>query len=142
MDTAYHMLEQEECPGWLYEVKQGATTMWEGWDAVSDSGLKPLSLNHYSPGAAISWLFSRCGGIRPLAPGFEKVQIRPYPGGSFTYAKAEYDSVKGKIVSDWKVEDGKSLLDVVIPEDVKAVVILPDGTKYENAVTGRYQCVL
>lgn len=142
VDTAYHMLEQEECPGWLYEVKQGATTMWEGWDAVSDSGLKPLSLNHYSPGAAISWLFSRCGGIRPLAPGFEKVQIRPYPGGSFTYAKAEYDSVKGKIVSDWKVEDGKFLLDVVIPEDVKAVVILPDGTKYENAVTGRYQCVL
>ena len=63
--SAYRMLENEDCPGWLYEVNCGATTPWEGWDAI-DPGtgkVKGKSLNHYSPGAAISWLWTRCAGI-------------------------------------------------------------------------------
>ncbi len=139
-ESAYRMLENEECPGWLYEVKQGATTVWEGWDASRDGVLKSLSLNHYSPGAAISWLFSRCAGIRPLAPGFQKIQIRPYPGGSLTWAKAEYESIAGKIASSWTHEKGEFSLTVTIPEGVDATVILPDGTTIPQAKSGTYTC--
>jgi alpha-L-rhamnosidase len=136
------MLENEQCPGWLYEVNKGATTIWEGWDAIDPKTgrVKAKSLNHYSPGAAMSWLWTRCCGIRPTAPGYKKIEIAPQPGGTFTYAKASYDSVSGKIVSSWEKEDGEFILDVEIPSQVDATVILPDGTVIKNAVTGTFIC--
>ena len=30
--VAYDLLLNTECPSWLYEVKNGATTIWERWD--------------------------------------------------------------------------------------------------------------
>ena len=141
-ETACRMLENEECPGWLYEVDCGATTIWEGWDAVDPKTgkLKAKSLNHYSPGAALSWLWTRLCGIRSLAPGYQKIEIRPLPGGSLTSACAAYESPAGRIVSDWRIEEGRFILNAVIPDGIPASVILPDGTVYENAVTGEYSC--
>lgn len=142
VDTAYKMLENEECPGWLYEIKQGATTVWEGWDAFKDGKLNPLSLNHYAPGAIVSWLFSHCAGIKSVEPGFKKIEIRPLPGGSLSYAKAEFNSIKGKIVSDWRIEGQRFYLSIIVPEGTEAKVILPDGAEYENAKSGTYECAI
>lgn len=140
-ETAYKMLENEECPGWLYEIKKGATTVWEGWNAITpDNRIKPLSMNHYAPGACVSWFFSHCAGIKPLTPGFAKVQIKPSPGGSLTFAKAEYNSVRGKIVSSWTIADGTFTITLEIPETVEAKLILPDGSVYENVRSGSYSC--
>lgn len=139
-ETAYKMMENESCPGWLYEVKQGATTVWEGWDAIRDGKLKPLSLNHYAPGAAVSWLFSRCAGIRPLKPGYQEVLIKPVPGGSLTYAKASYESIAGMIRSSWKIENGEFILNIEIPNGLWAKVELPDGTIYDGASSNEYRC--
>ena len=33
-DLAYQLLLNEEYPGWLYEVKLGATTVWERWNSL------------------------------------------------------------------------------------------------------------
>ena len=143
-ETAYRMMENENCPGWLYEVTCGATTCWEGWDAIEpDSGrLKPLSQNHYAPGAVVAWLFSRCAGIRAKAPGFAKVEIRPVPGGTLTWAEACYESVRGEIRVRWERKGRMFLLDVTVPEEVEATVILPDGARIDDAKSGRYQCLL
>ena len=143
-DTAYQVLENEQCPGWLYEVNQGATTIWEGWDAIDPKTGKihAKSLNHYSPGAAISWLWTGCCGIRSTAPGYKKIEIAPQPGGSLTYAKASYDSISGRIVSGWKKESGAFILTVEIPPQVDATVVLPDGTVIRKAVTGTYTCTI
>lgn len=141
-DTAYRMLENRQYPGWLYEVEKGATTIWESWDAIKpDSGeLGVKSMNHYAPGAALSWLFSHCGGIRPVKPGFREIMIAPVSGGSLSWAKATYQSVAGKIGSFWRLENGTFILEVEIPEGVAATVKLPDGTVYEKAQTGVYTC--
>ncbi len=141
-DTACRMLENEDCPGWLYEVNKGATTIWEGWDAIDpETGrLKAKSLNHYSPGAAISWLWTRLCGIRALAPGYTEIEIAPKPGGTLTAACAAYDSPAGRIVSDWRMEDGRFSLRATIPEGVDARVILPDGSVIEHAESGEYSC--
>ena len=140
-DTAYKMLENEQRPGWLYEVKQGATTVWEGWDAITEDGsINPLSMNHYAPGSVISWLFSRCAGIRPDAPGYQKILIQPVPGGTLTWAKASYDSVVGTIRSEWKITDGKFRLHVELPDHVPTRIIMPDKTVCERAVSGDYEC--
>lgn len=141
IDTAYHLLENEECPGWLYEVKKGATTTWENWIGINESNIPIDSHNHYAPGACAAWLFEYCAGIRAMSPGFEKIRIQPLPGGSLKWAKAEYDSCKGKIVSEWKIENGRFYLHVEVPEGITAQVILPDGTEDTAAGgNGEWNC--
>ena len=60
-DTAYRLLLNEEYPGWLHEVKLGATTVWERWNSLDEDGKISStgmnSLNHYSYGAILEWMF-------------------------------------------------------------------------------------
>ena len=141
VDTAYKLMENEECPGWLFEVNKGATTTWENWLGIDENGKPENSLNHYAPGAAAAWLFSHVAGIRPAEPGFKKIRIRPIPGGTLTHAEATYRSIRGPITSAWKIEDGLFKLHVEIPEGVSAEVVLPDGTVFEQtAAAADYSC--
>ncbi len=140
-DTAYKMLLNRKCPGWLYEVDKGATTCWEGWDAITEDGkLNAKSHNHYGPGAMAAWLFKYCAGIKPLAPGFQQIELSPLPGGGLTYARAFFNSVNGRIESSWRITGDTFVLDAIIPSGVKARIVLPDGTVEENAVSGAYTC--
>ncbi len=66
--------------------------------------------------------------------------LGPVFPGRFTFAKAEYESISGKIVSSWTHEEGKFSLTVTIPEGVDATVILPDGTTIRQAKSGTYTC--
>lgn len=128
-DTAYKMLLNPEYPGWLYAVGHGATTTWENWKGIDENGIPHDSLNHYSPGAVVSWFFSYCAGIKPLEPGFSRVQIAPVTGGGLTWAKAEYDSIRGKIISSWKLDDHSFTLEIRTP--VWTSVLLPNGDSCE-----------
>ena len=140
-ESAYRLLENEEQPGWLYEVKQKATTMWENWYGKDDQGHVKNSLNHYSPGAIISWLYSRCAGIQPLEPGFEKICIAPAVGGSFQYVKCSYQSKAGLIRSNWRREGSAFTLELETPRITE--VHLPDGTvKNVEAGSYRFECDL
>ncbi len=127
-DAAYKMLENTEKPGWLGEVLDGATTIWENWEG-------DLSQNHYSPGAVCQWLFDTCAGIR--VNGENHFVIVPVPGGTLTQAEANYTSPYGKIVSAWKIENGKTYFTFKIPANCTADIQLPDGRK-ESVNTGRY----
>ena len=126
-DTAYRLLLQEECPGWLYSVKKGATTIWETWDGVRADGTVHDSLNHYSYGAISGWLFSGVCGIR-LEAG--KLSIRPFPDPALGYAKAEWRSPVGTIRSAWEYRDGKLCFDMTLP--VPATIELPNGKRIET----------
>lgn len=130
-ETAYRMLENTKQPGWLYAVTKGATTTWENWGGIDETGKPVDSHNHFAPGAAVAWLFSTCAGITPAAPGFTRIRIRPIPGGTMEYAACSYESIQGRIVSEWKKKDGFFRLHVEVPEQIPAEVILPDGTSYE-----------
>ena len=130
-DTAYRMLENTEKPGWLAEVKDGATTVWENWEGN-------LSLNHYSPGAVCQWLFDTVCGIRPA--GERHFIIEPVPGGSLTHAEASYDSIYGKVESRWERSQDKIYYHIVIPANVTAEIILPGGKNVE-VVAGVYELI-
>ena len=125
-DTAYKLLLQDSCPGWLYAVKKGATTIWETWDGVRPDGTVHDSLNHYSYGAISGWLFSGVCGIR-LSEG--KLALCPRPDPSLGWAKAEWRSPVGAIRSSWRYEDSKLILDFKVP--VPANIELPNGEKRE-----------
>ena len=129
VETAYRLLENEEQPGWLYEVGHGATTMWENWYGKDDAGHVTNSLNHYSPGAIVGWLYSRVAGIQPLEPGFERVLIAPVIGGSMTWVDCTYKSAAGTIRSMWRREGSALALHIEVPRP--AVVRLPNGEERE-----------
>ena len=136
VEYAYRLLENEELPGWLSMPKNGAVTIWEGWEGPkSDSGI--CSLNHYSKGAVCEWLFDTCCGIR--ADGENRFIVAPCPGGHLTYAKAAYDSVYGRIESGWEKTDGKTVYTVTVPANCTAAVRLPGGEEhFQEAGTAMY----
>ncbi len=124
-EAAYRLLENEEIPGWLSMPKTGATTIWESWEGPnSQEGV--ASLNHYSKGAAVEWLFSTMCGIR--VAGENRFVIAPLPGGSLTFAEARYNSVFGMVESRWEKKDGKTVYRVRIPANCEAEIRLPVGT--------------
>ncbi len=121
--TAYRLLLQPECPGWLYAVQRGATTIWETWDGIRPDGTVHDSLNHYSYGAVTGWLFDGVCGIRLHAG---DLTLQPKPDPSLGWARAEWRSPVGRICSAWAYHGDKLCFDFTTP--VPATVRLPDGT--------------
>ena len=115
--------------------KAGASTVWEAWEGPAGAQGGIGSLNHYSKGAAVEWLFSTMCGIN--LTGENHFTVAPQPGGHFTYAAASYKSVFGLIESSWEKKDGKTVYTVTIPANCEAEIILPGGRK-ETAGAGRH----
>ena len=134
IEYAYLLLENEEMPGWLFMPKNGATTIWESWEGTKAQG-GIASLNHYSKGAVCEWLFKTMCGIR--VDGENHFTIAPRPGGHFTYAKARYDSVYGTVESSWHKKDGTLTLDITVPTNCTAEIVLPNE-ETKTVCSGRY----
>ena len=129
-DLAYGLLLNEEYPGWLYEVKLGATTVWERWNSVGPDGLISStgmnSLNHYSYGSIVQWIFERCAGFKAAEPGFRKVTIAPLPHIALGSLEMNYRSVSGPWHVGWKLQGTKGIKLVIdVPYGAEAEVELP-----------------
>jgi len=130
-DIAYRLLESERMPSWLYSINQGATTIWERWDGyVKGRGFQDAGMNsfcHYSLGSVGEWMYRVILGINPDIndPAYKHFIIHPQPGGSITWAKGSYASINGLIGVDWKKEGSTFTLQVEIPVNSSATVILP-----------------
>jgi alpha-L-rhamnosidase len=119
-DVAYRMATQKDLPSWGWWIENGATTLWEQWDGSE-------SRNHIMFGDISAWFYKALAGINldPSMPGFKHIVIKPNIVGDLTSARAAYDSVRGPIVSDWKINDGAFILNVTIPANTTATVYLP-----------------
>lgn len=131
LDIAYRLLANDTFPSWGYSIKNGATSIWERWDGwTEDKGFQDPgmnSFNHYAFGSVGRWLFNTVAGIDTDGPGYKKIVIHPRPGG-ITSAKASYESIYGRIVSDWRLKDGTFSLNVTIPPNTTATVYIPAGS--------------
>lgn len=134
-DLAYHLLMEKGFPGWLYEVLMGATTVWERWNSVMPdgkiSGTEMNSLNHYSYGSIVEWMYRNMLGIRPCeeGTGFKKFILAPAPNYQIAHAKAVLRSAAGKIESQWEIKEGMLNMRFAVPFDSEAVIVLPDVCK-------------
>ena len=138
-DLAVFLLQSHEFPSWGYEIDQGATSIWERWDSYTKEdgfGRHNAAMNsfaHYSFGAVCEWMFRILAGIGSEGPGYSQIIIRPSPPspGSnaqhkpIDWVRASYESIQGKIVSDWKVEGDHFRLNVTVPTNTTAKVFLP-----------------
>lgn len=134
VDLAYRVLENEECPGWLYQVNQGATTNWESWEGFT--GYQGTgSFNHYSPGAVCQWLFDTVAGIR--VDGENHFALSPIPGGTLTHAEASYNSLYGEVKSRWEKTGSGMKYVFEVPASCTATICLPNG-KTETVGAGTF----
>ncbi len=132
-ELAYKLLLRREYPSWLYPITKGATTMWEHWDGIKpDGSIWPANMNsynHYAYGAVADWMYSVCGGIKPIetAAGYKELSYIPTATDMLDFFEAEYDSVNGKIISKWWHENGKIVYELTTPVPTTAII---DGKAY------------
>jgi alpha-L-rhamnosidase len=121
-DLVYRMINQDEKPGYGYMLKKGETSLTEAWDANLTT-----SHNHFMLGHITEWFYKDLVGIDcdPAGPGFKQIIIKPNPVGDLKWAKASYDSVRGKTSTEWRRDAGKFTLNVTIPANTTATVFLP-----------------
>lgn len=140
-DIAWTLLFNDDYPSWLYEVKMGATTIWERWNSVLPdgriSGTGMNSLNHYAYGSIVEWMYRYMCGLRPDAPGCRRMVIAPEPDERLGWAKAVYSSAAGQYESGWAYRDGKVQYQISVPFDCEAEVRLP-GRKPMVLAAGMY----
>ena len=70
--------------------------------------------------------------------GENKFVIKPLPGGSLAFAKAEYKSVYGTVSCGWEKRDGGYVYEVRVPANTTARLILPDGRE-QSLNAGEYK---
>ena len=140
--AAYRLLMQQDCPSWLYPVTMGATTVWERWDSMlPDGSINPgemTSFNHYALGAVADWMHRTIGGLTPTQPGYRHMDIRPRPGGGLTHAQTRHLTPYGMAECKWKIENGKFDLDVTIPANTTAQIVLPDSIAITEVGSGKW----
>ena len=139
-DLALKIASNDTYPSWGYMVRNGATTIWELWngntaDPAMNSGNHVMLL-----GDLILWEYEYLGGIRALEPGYSKIQFKPYPIEGLDFVNCAYNSVSGRIESNWKREGNRFEWDIVIPANTTAEVCLPtaDGYEVKTYGSGKY----
>jgi alpha-L-rhamnosidase len=140
---AWQLLTNRTFPSWLYMVDNGATTIWERWDGYvkgrgfQDPGMN--SLNHWAFGSIGEWMWRNIIGLNPDEhhPGWKHFLIAPHPGGGVTWARSGFNSIRGRIESGWKVDGPKFALDVLVPVNTSATIMLPARDASEITESGK-----
>jgi alpha-L-rhamnosidase len=156
-DEAFLMLLRTEAPSWLYQVGQGATTVWERWDAIRpDGSIHPgtvqapaevphtpdeghmLSFNHYAYGAVIDWVYRHVAGLAPDAdaPGYRHVLLAPKPAHGIEWASASVETPYGTVSTSWRIENGSLIVEVGLPFGTTGTFIAPTTQRSSVTVEG------
>ena len=141
-DVAYKLLFQTACPGWLYEVEKGGTTMWESWGAIGEDGtVSTYSYNHYAFGCVGDWMYRHLGGLQPIEPGYRKFRVAPSFDSGLTSAAVSEETPYGKAAVEWHLADGHAFVHAEIPPNTKAVIDLP-GKEPITVGSGQYDYII
>ncbi len=132
---AYDLLLREDYPSWLYEVRAGATTIWEHWDSLKPDGTMwspdMNSFNHYAYGAVGEWMYRAAAGLEidEAAPGYAHTIVSPLTDGRLDWAQAAFDSPYGNVASAWQRDGSRITLTVTVPANASATIVLEDGAE-------------
>ena len=122
-DLMATILRQEDYPGYLHMINNGATTTWESWD-----GHRSHVHNCYN-GIGI-WFYQALAGIRPdpEQPGYKHFFLDPQPCEGIDWVKCSKPTLYGDI----RVEITREEVKITVPEGASATVF--PGTSHEQTV--------
>lgn len=144
LELAYTLLLRREYPGWLYEIDQGATTIWERWNSIEPDGSMNRdgmnSLNHYAYGSVASWMYRVMGGLSPMpeAPGWRGIRIAPRPDRRIRRCAASVRTHGGPCACRWEWEGDTLHVNVTVPFGSVAYLTLPGRTETLRLTHGDY----
>jgi alpha-L-rhamnosidase len=132
-DVVYRIINRTDPPGYGNMLRLGFKTLSERWDKPGSS------MNHCMFGHAQEWFQKSIVGIRqaPGSIGFSRLLLKPEPVGDLTSAAGHYDSVRGRIESKWRIENGRFLWSIVVPPNVTAEVHVPTTPAGRVTESGR-----
>lgn len=139
LKEAYELLLKDDFPSWLYQVKAGATTVWEHWDGIKPDGTMwspdMNSFNHYAYGAIGEWLYRVVAGIEAdeTKAGYKHSIIQPHFGGDLEFVNASYTTVYGDIAVSWKVDGNTVHMEVTVPHNTTASIVLEQAQSVSEA---------
>jgi alpha-L-rhamnosidase len=132
-DLGFIITNQKTFPGYGYMIEKGGTTIWESWEGGN------ISYNHPMFGSVSDWFYKAPGGIYPAenAVGFNPFIIKPSVVGDLEWVHCRYRSIRGEIISNWRIENDTLYLDAVVPGNTTAKICIPaksEESVYESDV--------
>lgn len=117
-DLVGRIMNQKDYPS-FYTVARNGVFMetWRGGMAQMPS----------LGGSCVAWFYRAILGIRndPAHPGFRHFIIKPEMMPEVTWAKGHFDSLHGRISSNWKREGDTVSMEITIPPNTTATVFVP-----------------
>ena len=134
---AGRMLQQTECPSWLYPITMGATTIWERWDSMLEDGsINPgemTSFNHYALGAIADWMHRVVAGLAPAEAGYRTLEIAPQFLAGLDWASTRHETPYGTAAVAWRRAGDQVVVEASVPANSTAVVRLPGREPFSVA---------
>ncbi len=129
-DLAWQLLFRTESPSWLYQVQQGATSIWENWNAIRPDGtITTSSYNHYALGSVGEWIYRHIGGLRCLAPGWREIEYAPDVNCGLSWAECSHQTPYGLAACKWVRTERGIELTLTVPHGVTASLRLGQHTQ-------------
>lgn len=124
-DLAFKLATQTTYPSWGYMIANGATTIWERWENLTENGMN--SHNHPMNGTQGAWFYKYLAGIfyEEIGAGFEKFIIKPYIPNGLNNVQAVIETIRGKIFSEWKKDTLTFNMEIEIPFNCTAEIYIP-----------------
>ena len=139
-DVAYRTATQTAEPGWGWWIRNGLSTLPEGWSLTS------RSYDHHYFGSISAWFYEGLAGITPASPGYSAIVIKPVTPAGLDHVRASIRTVRGLVASDWRRTRRGVVQTVTIPGDASAEVwsLCPrsavrasEGAVFEREQAGR-----
>ncbi len=123
-DEVIRVLNNPEYPGWGFMLREGATSVWERWEKEMDVEMD--SFDHPMFGSYDAFFYRYLGGIgiSDDACGCDKITVAPVCVKELDFVDCSFDTVRGKVVSCWKRENGTINYHIEIPASVTAEIVL------------------
>jgi alpha-L-rhamnosidase len=119
-DLAYRVATRTDEPSWGWWIANGHSTMFESWS------LESRSRDHHYFGSIADWMRQRLAGLRPGAPGYKTVLVKPAIPAGLASAEAVMETIHGRAASRWTVEGGRLTLTAEIPANTGGDIRVPE----------------
>lgn len=119
-DLAYRVATRTDEPSWGWWIANGHSTMFESWS------LESRSRDHHYFASIADWMRQRLAGLRPGAPGYKTVRVKPAIPAGLASAEAEMETIHGRAASRWRIEGGRLRLTAEVPANAGGEVWVPE----------------